>query len=190
MEKLRKLLEMEDDHNGEAECWLMEGVRNPILHTRITCLQSARDSFKKAGNTFFVEATEDELKLIKYQQKMESKFNRKFANLSVNGTMKLLLQEKEFKLAEELKKEFKVPDSRFWFAKITVLSEMHEFVELEKFSKSKKSPIGYEVSISRFDIRDEVNADVIDLFRVTHSQSIMLFPCSHSALVFFVSAIF
>lgn len=35
--------------------------------------------------------------------------------------------------------------SRFWWLQITVLADGGDWLELEKFSKSKKSPIGYEV---------------------------------------------
>ena len=35
--------------------------------------------------------------------------------------------------------------SRYWWKKIQALGAARDWVELEKFSKSKKSPIGYEV---------------------------------------------
>ena len=34
---------------------------------------------------------------------------------------------------------------RFWWAKLKGLTDVANFEELEKFSKQKKSPIGYEV---------------------------------------------
>ena len=34
---------------------------------------------------------------------------------------------------------------RFWWVRIKVLAEKRDWNELERFSKSKKSPIGYEV---------------------------------------------
>lgn len=33
---------------------------------------------------------------------------------------------------------------RFWWLRIISLSNKHNWIELEKFAKSKKSPIGYE----------------------------------------------
>ena len=35
---------------------------------------------------------------------------------------------------------------RYWWIRIKALAEAREWPELEKFSKSKKSPIGYEVT--------------------------------------------
>ena len=49
--------------------------------------------------------------------------------------------------AETLRKEFVIPDIRYWWTKIQALGAARDWTELEKFSKSKKSPIGYEVWI-------------------------------------------
>ena len=56
------------------------------------------------------------------------------------------------KEAEEMRKEFKISDTdkSWWFVKIKALSEGNLWEELEKFSKSKKSPIGYEVRFHNF----------------------------------------
>lgn len=50
----------------------------------------------------------------------------------------------EIKLAEKLRLEYKVPDRRFWWLRLKALAELEEWAEMEKFSKLKKSPIGYE----------------------------------------------
>jgi hypothetical protein len=38
-------------------------------------------------------------------------------------------------------------NNRYWWLRIQCLVEQGLWVELEKFSKSKKSPIGYEVTL-------------------------------------------
>lgn len=50
----------------------------------------------------------------------------------------------DMRSAEKKRAEFKMPDKRYWWIRIQVLSETFQWDELEKFSKSKKSPIGYE----------------------------------------------
>lgn len=50
----------------------------------------------------------------------------------------------DIKQTEKLRSEYKVPDKHFWWLRIQVLAEQFQWDELEKFSKSKKSPIGYE----------------------------------------------
>ena len=42
---------------------------------------------------------------------------------------------------------FLVSIHRFWWLKVEALAEAGEWLELEKFAKSKKSPIGYEVGV-------------------------------------------
>lgn len=64
--------------------------------------------------------------------------------LSVHNTIRQLLTLGDLKQAEKLKNEYKVQDRRFWWLRIQVMSEHFQWDELERFSKSKKSPIGYE----------------------------------------------
>lgn len=67
-----------------------------------------------------------------------------FYGLSLHDTIQRVLQLGDIKQAEKLKNEYKVPDKRYWWLRIQVLSETFQWDELEKFSKLKKSPIGYE----------------------------------------------
>lgn len=62
----------------------------------------------------------------------------------MHETIRRLLKLGDIKNAEKKKAEYKVPDKRFWWLRIQVLAETFQWSELEKFSKSKKSPIGYE----------------------------------------------
>uniref|UniRef100_A0A3Q1I310 Vacuolar protein sorting-associated protein 16 homolog n=1 Tax=Acanthochromis polyacanthus TaxID=80966 RepID=A0A3Q1I310_9TELE len=59
------------------------------------------------------------------------------------ATMEALLALGLHKQAEQLYRDFRVPDKRYWWLKLKSLAEKEEWEELEKFSKSKKSPIGY-----------------------------------------------
>ena len=38
-----------------------------------------------------------------------------------------------------------MPDRRFWWLRIEALGETGDWAELDRFAKSQKSPIGYEV---------------------------------------------
>jgi len=64
--------------------------------------------------------------------------------MSVSDTIKLLLRENQYRVAEDVRKDFKVSEKRFWWIKLNALVDKRDWIELEKFSKSKKSPIGYE----------------------------------------------
>jgi hypothetical protein len=52
------------------------------------------------------------MKLLKYQQRLEEEMNRPFLNLSLHQTIYRLTIGNNHKVAEQLRKEFKVPDRR------------------------------------------------------------------------------
>ncbi|KAI1280493.1 Vacuolar protein sorting-associated protein 16 -like protein [Halotydeus destructor] len=143
-EKLKALFHQEDDFNAEASCWISEAFSKDRIDERRSCLKSAVDSFKKAGNSFSASQAEEELKLLTYQERLKQSIRLECVGDSVQKTMEKLLTAKQYKLAEDLKKEFKVPDKRFWWLKVTTLVNESEWIELEKFSKTKKPPIGFE----------------------------------------------
>lgn len=62
----------------------------------------------------------------------------------MHDTIHQLLLLGDLKLAEKMKNDYKVSDRRYWWLRISVLAEQFQWEELEKFSKSKKSPIGFE----------------------------------------------
>lgn len=70
--------------------------------------------------------------------------NSRFHGLSIHDTIKRLLILGDIKQAEKLRSEYKLPDKHFWWVRIQILAEQFQWDELEKFSKFKKSPIGYE----------------------------------------------
>lgn len=106
------------------------------------------DSFKKAKIDFVCVHSDEYLRLLKYQMELEKKFTaNKYFNLSLQATMKLLLENEEYKLADELRKEFKVSEKRFYHVKLITLAQHDRWLEVEKLAKAKKSPIGYEVGI-------------------------------------------
>ncbi|KFM68340.1 hypothetical protein X975_12661, partial [Stegodyphus mimosarum] len=144
LQQLRMSYSQESDFNSEGDCLVMESYQTKKIELRSSLLQEALNSYKKAKNEFAIQITEDQLKLMKYQSMFEEKFPQNFCDLSLHQTMKQLLTQREFKLADDLRKEFKVPDKRYWWLQITVLADGGDWLELEKFSRSKKSPIGYE----------------------------------------------
>ncbi|XP_054707259.1 vacuolar protein sorting-associated protein 16 homolog [Uloborus diversus] len=144
LELLRENYSQESDFLSEGHCFVMESYQTKKADKRISSLQEALKSYKKAKNDFAAQITEEQLKLIKYQISFEEKFPQNYHNLSLHETIKQLLTHRESRLADDLRREFKVPDRRFWWLQITVLADGGDWLELEKFSRSKKSPIGYE----------------------------------------------
>lgn len=62
----------------------------------------------------------------------------------MHETVRQLLLLGDLKYADRLRSEFKVPERRYWWLRVSVMAQQFQWEELEKFAKSKKSPIGYE----------------------------------------------
>ena len=94
---------------------------------------------------FVLQATSDQMRLLEFQKRLQDSYKKQFLNLSVTDTLYQLIYIGYKSEADNLRKEFGVPDTRFWWVKIQALAAAGDWDELETFSKSKKSPIGYEV---------------------------------------------
>jgi hypothetical protein len=108
---------------------------------------------------------DESVRLLTLQQQLEKETDGKisFFGLSVNGTMRECLTNGLSKRADRIKTDFKVSDKRsahfdvtsvvvaanmfcssFWHLKLHALTEIRDFEGLDAFSRSKRSPIGYE----------------------------------------------
>ncbi|KAG7217730.1 hypothetical protein INR49_020977 [Caranx melampygus] len=98
------------------------------------------------------------MRLLRFQRKLDDEKGQGYWTVSTGtqgaglprlhrfmgvATMEALLALGLHKQAEQLYRDFRVPDKRYWWLKLKSLAEKEEWEELEKFSKSKKSPIGY-----------------------------------------------
>ncbi|KAM4559884.1 vacuolar protein sorting-associated protein 16 homolog isoform 1-T1 [Odontesthes bonariensis] len=142
-ETLKDLYNQDDDHQELANYYVTASYREKRLESRLSQLQSAVDEYNKAKNDFSAKATEDEMRLLRFQRKLDDEKGAGLLGLSLQATMEVLLSLGLHKQAEQLYRDFKVPDKRYWWLKLKSLAEKEEWEELEKFSKSKKSPIGY-----------------------------------------------
>uniref|UniRef100_A0A452T5V6 Vacuolar protein sorting-associated protein 16 homolog n=1 Tax=Ursus maritimus TaxID=29073 RepID=A0A452T5V6_URSMA len=113
------------------------------IEGRVAALQTAADAFYKAKNEFAAKATEDQMRLLRLQRRLEDELGGRFVDLSLHDTVTTLVLGGHSKRAEQLARDFRIPDKRLWWLKLTALADLEDWEELEKFSKSKKSPIGY-----------------------------------------------
>ncbi|XP_074594304.1 vacuolar protein sorting 16 [Brevipalpus obovatus] len=144
LEKLCEIHFQDGDFNSRGFTKFRTSLKNQQTPEEKRYLFEAQECFRKAKDDFAVSSLEDQLKLIENQEKLEKTCKQPFVGLSLQETMQRLLREGEEKLAEGLRKDFKVSERRYWWLKIDVLAEKREWHELEKFSKAKRSPIGYE----------------------------------------------
>ncbi|KAM8905162.1 vacuolar protein sorting-associated protein 16 homolog [Spinachia spinachia] len=140
---LKDLYNQDDDHKELANYYVTASYREKRLESRLSLLQSAVDEYNKAKNEFSAKATEEEMRLLRFQRKLDDEKGAGLLELSLQATMEALLALGLYKQAEQLYRDFRVPDKRYWWLKLKSLAEKEEWDELEKFSKGKKSPIGY-----------------------------------------------
>ncbi|KAH8311776.1 hypothetical protein KR044_008047, partial [Drosophila immigrans] len=133
----------EDDHKSIAEYHFNNAIDSEGLESNLSLIGN---SYSQGRCTVEAELCEDTARILKFQKAHANKQNggASMSGLSIHDTMLQLLQMGELKEAEKIKNDYNVPNRRFWWMRILTMSEHHNWAELEKFSKSKKSPIGYE----------------------------------------------
>ncbi|ODM96537.1 Vacuolar protein sorting-associated protein 16 [Orchesella cincta] len=146
-ESVRDIYDQEDDFESQAALFIKESYSSQSeskFAARLSSLVSAQEMYKKSKNEFMASVCEEQVKLLKYQQTLQQQYGKDFIDLSLRDTIKELLSMKELKLAEKLRSEFKVSEKMFWSIRLQTLGEHHEWPEVEKLSKTKKVPGGFE----------------------------------------------
>ncbi|XP_075976244.1 vacuolar protein sorting 16 [Anticarsia gemmatalis] len=143
-EALRQVYVQEDDFHGQAATHIRDAIDQTNPGSIEASLISARECYKKGKNDLGVSICEDARKLCKQQSSLQETYGKSFVGLSLQDTVERLLDQGEVKLADKLRSEYKMPDRRYWWLRILKLAEKDDWAELDRFSKSKKSPVGYE----------------------------------------------
>lgn len=143
-EALRQVYVQEDNFAAQAHSHIREALSHNNPGSSEASLISARECYKKAKNDLGVSICEDARKLCKQQSSLQETYGTNFFGLSLHESVKKLLDQGEIKLADKLRSEYKMPDRRYWWLRILKLAEKGEWEDLDRFSKSKKSPVGYE----------------------------------------------
>ncbi|KAJ7269847.1 vacuolar assembling sorting protein VPS16 [Mycena rebaudengoi] len=137
-----------DDRRVESAVLSLDeaaSILNPA--SKVTAIRAAQKFFSEDKDRGFESKMMDEsARLLTFQQQLERESDGKiiFFGLSVNETIRTCLLNGMSKRADKVKSDFKVPDKRFWYVKLQALITIGDFEGLDTFSKSKRSPIGYE----------------------------------------------
>ncbi|KAM4698131.1 vacuolar protein sorting-associated protein 16 homolog [Rhinophrynus dorsalis] len=143
-ETLKDLYNQDDNHQELGNFYVRSSYSTEKrVEGRVAELQNAVDEYNKARNELASKATEDQIKLLRTQRALQDKLDKPYLDYSLHDTIYNLILDGMQKKAEQLYKEFKIPDKRYWWLKISALADKEDWEELEKFSKSKKSAIGY-----------------------------------------------
>ena len=143
---LRSILQFVKDEDGQGDFAVHKALAASVPEQRARMLTAAADYYGKSKTGGFQrEMCLDEVKLIRMQMDLESASrDQEYVGLSVGEFLKALILNGEGKKADTVCKEFKVPESRFWWTKMLALVEKSRWDLLRKFAdSSKKSPIGW-----------------------------------------------
>jgi len=108
-------------------------------------LKQAKELFAKRRD-YAVDATEvdNQSALLDAQAQLDKQVGKPmFVGLSISDTIYNCITVGQTARAQDLKSQFNVPDKRYWWLTIRAMAKMQRWDDLEKFSKTKKSPIGY-----------------------------------------------
>ncbi|KAF8474481.1 vacuolar assembling/sorting protein VPS16 [Russula ochroleuca] len=139
-----------DDRRVESAVLSLEEAGRMKATAKLTSIKAAQKFFSEDKERSFEAKMMDEYsRLLAFQQTLEKESTDKieFFGLSVDETIKKCLLSGMTKRADKLKSDFKVPDKRYWYIKLHAFTATRDFEGLEAFSRSKRSPIGYEAFV-------------------------------------------
>ncbi|KAF8155821.1 vacuolar assembling/sorting protein VPS16 [Crassisporium funariophilum] len=155
-EMLRDFYYSDDRRVESAVLSLEESQLMLDQSSKIAAVKTSQKFFSEDKDRAFEAKMMDEsVRLLTLQQQLETEADGKvkFFGLSVNETIRVCLLNDFSKRADKIKSDFKVADKRcvdqrisapFWYIKLYALTESRNFEALDTFSKSKRSPIGYD----------------------------------------------
>ncbi|KIY47376.1 vacuolar protein sorting-associated protein 16 [Fistulina hepatica ATCC 64428] len=146
-EMLRDFYYSDDRRVESAVLSLDEAARMEDPESKVTAAKAAQKFFSEDKDRAFEAKMMDEYsRLLIAQRQLEKDLDGKVPlfGLTVNETIRQCIVNGHSKRADKIKSDFKVPDKRFWYVKLHALTSIRDFAQLEAFSKSKRSPIGYE----------------------------------------------
>ncbi|KAG2191805.1 hypothetical protein INT46_001161 [Mucor plumbeus] len=144
-ELLKDFYYQDDRRIDSANVVLSEGFAELDITERIKKLKIAGKTYSEhREQAFEAKAVDEAVKLLQFQLTLEKDTQQSFTGLSTSETIYKCTTLGQHNKASKIKTDFKIPDKRFWWVKLRALVEVRDWENLEKLSKSKKSPIGYE----------------------------------------------
>ncbi|XP_077252312.1 vacuoleless1 (VCL1) [Tasmannia lanceolata] len=123
----------------------MASKGSPLYGPRIKLIEQAQNLFSETKeHTFESKAADEHAKLLRLQHELEvSTKHPIFVDSSISDTIRTCIVSGNHRAAMKVKTEFRVSEKRWYWLKVLALATIRDWVELEKFSKEKRPPIGY-----------------------------------------------
>ncbi|XP_059140490.1 vacuolar protein sorting-associated protein 16 homolog [Physella acuta] len=147
LKQVEDLYYQEDNSLDEGNCKVIRSYHLEHVEERAKLLEDATNCFYRCKNDFAAKQTEDQIKLLRLQRKIEDETGHSYADLSLQQTIHNLILNGNAQYVDKLRKEFKVPDRRFWILKMNALAEINDWVEIDKMSRTKKAPVSMEMFV-------------------------------------------
>lgn len=137
--------EREDNFLAQARLLQKELFLSDQMAHREMLLTQVEDLYRKGLSEFGAHETRDAKLLIVRQREISTQFPQiDVSNCSLDTTLRRLGGAGKMKLFEAMRKEFNVSEKRYWWLLIDIYSSIKDWAALEKFARSKRSPVGYE----------------------------------------------
>lgn len=144
-ELLKDLYYQDDRRTDGANVFLREALKQPDSKTASDKLTLAAKLLSDSKETSFeLKALQEASTLLKMQEAFDRDLTEIFTGLSVNETIFKLIRLGYASRAKKMQSEFKVPEKTAWWLRLRALVSKRDWNELEEWSKTRKSPIGWE----------------------------------------------
>ncbi|KAE9372373.1 vacuolar protein-like protein sorting vps16 [Stipitochalara longipes BDJ] len=144
-ELLKDLYYQDDRRIDGANVFVREALKQPDSKTASDKLTLAAKLLADSKETSFeLRALQEATTLLKMQEAFDRDLTETFTGLSVNETIFELIKLGYASRAKKMQSEFKVPEKTVWWLRLRALVSKRDWNELEEWSKTRKSPIGWE----------------------------------------------
>ncbi|KAM7431220.1 Vacuolar protein sorting-associated protein 16 [Porites harrisoni] len=106
------LFYQDDQFMNSGNAFVQDSYSEKTIESKMNTLSKAQMSYQQGGFQFYSKATEEQMKLMEYQVKLEEKYRKTFMDLSLSDTIYQCILQGDLKVAEQLKKEFRVPEQK------------------------------------------------------------------------------
>ncbi|PBP27460.1 vacuolar protein-like protein sorting vps16 [Diplocarpon rosae] len=144
-ELLKDLYYQDDRRVDGANVFVREALKQPSTHTAVDKLALAAKLLSDSKDTSLeLKALQEASALLKMQEAFDRDLTESFTGLSVNETVFQLTRLGYAGRAKKVQSEFKVPEKTATWLRLRALVSKRDWNELEEWSKSRRSPIGWE----------------------------------------------
>ncbi|KAL2075641.1 hypothetical protein VTL71DRAFT_584 [Oculimacula yallundae] len=144
-ELLKDLYYQDDRRVDGANVFVREALKQPDSRTAIDKLALAAKLLSDSkDNSLELKALQEASTLLKMQEAFDRDLTESFTGLSVNETIFKLIRLGYSSRAKKMQSEFKVPEKTATWLRLRALVAKRDWNELEEWSKTRKSPIGWE----------------------------------------------